>query len=332
MRRTAQGCVIASSATLLFGCGTRPAVAAHASGSPPVCSKRGNVSDGLSQSGVSFSVAGEGPPLIVVHGFSVDRRMWSEHVAIWRRQFCLVLIDLRSHGQSAALSTRYEAAADILGVVDALHIDRFAVVGHSAGAAVGIDVALRAPERVAALVLLSPSVTGFRATRRGDMTDVAARARAGDPHGAAEAWLTNPVMSVSLPRARKETFRQMVRDNWRVWLPNAGSSPGTTPPAAYRMSQLKQPMLIVSGANDPSASSEVARALQLAQPTATVLQLPRLGHWFPLEAPQRVASMTLQFLREHTRRGRWAGATQSMDSTRSMPLNPPPQLLSRGTR
>jgi pimeloyl-ACP methyl ester carboxylesterase len=114
--------------------------------------------------------AGEGPPVVLLHGLSATRRnvvQGSRHLV--KRGYRLIAYDARGHGSSSP-AERYEYSdlVDDLGaVLDRLGIERAALVGSSMGAATAMAFTLEHPERVAALVQITPAYTGY--ARTGDV-------------------------------------------------------------------------------------------------------------------------------------------------------------------
>jgi aminoacrylate hydrolase len=99
---------------------------------------------------------GEGEPLLLVAGLGGSGRFWHAQVAAFARHFRVVLHDHRGVGRSGpgpVISNAGEMADDLLRLMDALGIERAHLVGHSTGGAIGQHVALRAPQRLASLVL-----------------------------------------------------------------------------------------------------------------------------------------------------------------------------------
>lgn len=99
---------------------------------------------------------GEGEPLLLVAGLGGSGRFWHAQVAAFARHFRVVLHDHRGVGRSGPgplISNAGEMADDLLRLMDALGIERAHLVGHSTGGAIGQHVALRAPQRLASLVL-----------------------------------------------------------------------------------------------------------------------------------------------------------------------------------
>jgi 3-oxoadipate enol-lactonase len=123
-------------------------------------------SDGV---GLAVDVQGEGPGLLLVHGFGGAKEDFSDHVATLAREHTVVVFDHRGHGASDKPSNpgAYSIdrlATDILEVADACDLDRFRLLGHSMGGMVARRIPLRAPERIEALVMMDTSagpIPGF---------------------------------------------------------------------------------------------------------------------------------------------------------------------------
>jgi haloacetate dehalogenase len=126
--------------------------------------------------GVEIAVwsAGEGPPVLLLHGYPQTHSMWHRVAPVLARRFTVVAPDLRGYGASgkppgSATHVEYAKrtmAADQVAVMDALGFDRFAVVGHDRGGRVGHRLALDHPDRVDRLAVLDivPTLEVFRTT------------------------------------------------------------------------------------------------------------------------------------------------------------------------
>ncbi|MGK2948415.1 MAG: alpha/beta fold hydrolase [Acidimicrobiales bacterium] len=101
---------------------------------------------------------GTGPPIVLAHGFLMDRSMFEPQVAALRGQYRVITWDERGFGDTVydgGPFTYWDSAADCVGLMDHLGIDVAVVGGMSQGGFLSLRVALMAPERVRALILLS---------------------------------------------------------------------------------------------------------------------------------------------------------------------------------
>src|SRR5437868_144683 len=128
--------------------------------------------------GLAVERAGDGPGLLLVHGFGGAKEDFTDHVPALARDHTVVVFDHRGHGESdkpddpAAYSLE-RLAADVLQVADAVHFPSFRLLGHSMGGMVTRKVVLEAPDRVDAFVMMDTSagpIPGFDP----DLVDIAA--------------------------------------------------------------------------------------------------------------------------------------------------------------
>ena len=151
---------------------------------------------------------GEGPPVVLLHGLSATRRnVVQGSRALVKRGYRLISYDARGHGESArAPSYQYaDLVADLEAVLDDLGLDRVALVGSSMGAATAMAFTLEHPERVPALVQITPAYTGY--------------ARTGDADG--ETWEklaaaldegVDEFVNVAQPQGLPERWRDVARE------------------------------------------------------------------------------------------------------------------------
>src|SRR5205823_3723741 len=105
---------------------------------------------------IRYFVAGDGPPLALVHGLGGSATNWCELAPLLATRHRLVIPDLPGHGGSdplAAASGLQPYADRVAAVLDREGISRAPVVGHSLGGLVVLRLALRRPELVSAVVL-----------------------------------------------------------------------------------------------------------------------------------------------------------------------------------
>lgn len=110
---------------------------------------------------------GDGPPVVLLHGLSATRRnVVQGSRALVKRGYRVISYDARGHGASQpAPSYEYsDLVADLDAVLEQLELDRAALVGSSMGAATAMAFTLEHPERVPALVQITPAYTGYART------------------------------------------------------------------------------------------------------------------------------------------------------------------------
>jgi len=154
-------------------------------------------------------LAGQGPPVVLLHGLSATRRnVVQGSRALPRRGYRLIAYDARGHGASSpAPSYGYpELIEDLEAVLDQLGLERVALVGSSMGAATAMAFALRHPERAAALVQITPAYNG--AARTGNVEEGAWEEMAGGlERGGVDAFV-----DVAQPAGADEGWKQVARE------------------------------------------------------------------------------------------------------------------------
>ena len=166
---------------------------------------------------LSGQEAGEGPPVVLLHGLTATRRyvvMGSR--SLERSGHRVIAYDARGHGRSSPAPApgayRYtELAGDLEAVLDALGIERAVLAGASMGAHTLLAFALRAPARVAGLVVITPAYDGGPVDEEGGLERwdrLAAGLRAGGVEGFVEAYGRPQVATPSLEQTVLTVIRQ----------------------------------------------------------------------------------------------------------------------------
>ena len=101
---------------------------------------------------------GQGPPLILVSGLGGTASFWAPNVPELARRFRVITFDHRGIGGSTKSRIRYsvqQMADDVVGLMDALGIERAALIGHSTGGCIGAVIAIEHPGRLSSVVMSS---------------------------------------------------------------------------------------------------------------------------------------------------------------------------------
>lgn len=246
-----------------------------------------------------YEIAGSGHPLVLIHGFALDTRMWDDQFEAFARQYRVVRYDMRGYGNSVSPTEEsYSHTDDLKALLEHLGIDRTYLVGLSRGGAVAIDFALAHPEATSALVLVDPVLGGHSWSQEAARTDEAVwetAAKSGIEAGKAQ-WLAHPLFAPS--REKPEVAARLGRiisdySGWHLINTDPGRYPD--PPAAQRLHEIDTPTLIVVGERDLPDFHAIADTLQQI-PNACKVVLPGVGHMCNMENPSRFNAIVLDFL------------------------------------
>lgn len=230
--------------------------------------------------------SGQGEPLLFVHAFPLNRRMWAPQVEALSDRYRCLTVDLRGFGESDAPSGPYsldEMAADLVGVLDALQLDRVTLVGLSMGGYIAFAFWRRAADRLRALVLAD--------TRAGADSEAIRASRETLAQQAEQEGLA-PVVAAQLPRllspAASADLRQWVSDMIEEATPQgvAGAlrAMAARPDAGAVLPQITCPVLAMAGADDVVTPAAEMAAMAKQLPAATFQVLAGAGHLANLEA------------------------------------------------
>jgi 3-oxoadipate enol-lactonase len=240
---------------------------------------------------------GEGPPVILSHGFLMDREMFLPQVDALASQFRVITWDERGFGETqfdGEPFTYWDSARDCLGLLDHLGIDRAVLGGMSQGGFLSMRAALLAPERVRALVLIDTQagvedperLPGYRQMQEtwlqvgpvDELADAIAGLIIGDP-ALSQTWIAK--------------WRELPRDTMRA----PGDCLMEREDISDRLSEISCPVILFHGTADQSI--EMAKAEALCQGLSGcdgVIRIEGAPHASNLTHPDQVNGPLLEFL------------------------------------
>lgn len=253
-------------------------------------------------------VLGDGPPLVLLHGFTGSSGAWGEISKRLARRRRVIAFDLPGHGRSPAPNRPADARLPELASALARELDAIGVrdahwVGYSLGGRVALHLAVAYPERVRALVLegTSPGIDDPRERRARRVAD-AALADAIERDGLArfvDAWLAQPLFATQarLPAdvRRRERERRLRGSAAGFAAALRAMGVGEQQPLWERLPDVRRPVLVVAGDEDVKYR---ALALAMAQrlPDARVAIVTGAGHAVHLERPEAWLEVVESFL------------------------------------
>lgn len=238
-----------------------------------------------------------GEPLLLLHGFTDSSRSFSPMVPFLRR-YRLLIPDQRGHGASDAPECCYgtrQLAHDARLFLDAMKIERAAVVGHSLGSMVAINLAADHPERLSRIVLIGS--TALIPVKPGDWLydNVAAMKGPLDPASLfARDWHPANQPTPVEPAFAEAVNAELYRIPLHVW--HGVLRELSDVPVGRHAADVKAPVLVLSGGKDPIFPAEHHQSLLKAFPGGKAQVFPELGHNPNWERPQDVAAAISAFL------------------------------------
>lgn len=247
---------------------------------------------------LAHDVHGDGPPLLLVHGMGLDRRMWDPNMAALTARHRVVRCDLRGFGRTPPPAEgTYSNAGDLRALLDELGIERAAVCGLSMGAGIALELAIAHPDAVAALVLVDADLPGVPLddALRASVGAAAGAAREGDVEGARAAWLATPFFAYSPPQVRAAL--EAIVGDYTFWhMSNPGRQVGPQPPAGRRGDEVRAPTLVLWGEREvPHFAANCERIARDIAGARTVV-LEGAGHMSNMDAPAAFDAALLDFL------------------------------------
>jgi len=246
---------------------------------------------------LNVDVAGTGAPVVLLHGFALDMRMWDPQFDAFAERHRTIRYDLRGFGKSSRPTGSYSHADDLTALLDRLDIDKAIFVGLSLGSNIALDLVSRHPDRVAGLVLASPSLPGYPWRWTGDRPREQAGALAKENGlDTAKAYWSGHDLFASARESQKVNRELSAMtsdyDGWH-WL---NTDPQwAMPPMQPTLARITVPTFVMSGHRDIEAYREIADIIDAEVPGARFMRLPLAGHMLNLESPQAFNDAVLAF-------------------------------------
>lgn len=249
---------------------------------------------------IFYEAAGQGPVFIMTHDGLLHRETWDAQFAAFAKSYRVIRWDRRGYGRSEASKVPYSDIDDLFALTNALKVERAVMMGCSAGSLMTIHFALDHPEKVSALVLVGPIVSGMSYSDH--FRERGLRGRPGDDAPIPQKidyWTSkDPWIIAPQNLAAKQKAKALLTANpqnfdipWQLvrWPKEA---------ALARLSQIKVPTLLVVGESDiPDVHAHVG-AIEAGIAGAKRVVLANSGHLPHFEVPDVFNKTVLDFLQE----------------------------------
>ncbi len=250
-----------------------------------------------------YRVAGDGPPLLLLHAGICDSRMWDEQIGEFARTHRVIAPDLRGFGQSKMVAGSFAHRRDLLGLMDHLGFGRATLLGVSMSGGIALDFTLENPGRVEAVILVAAALSGYRfedpatlaAWEGGD-----AALDAGRQDEAAEidikTWVAGPRRDPGqIDAALRQRVRDMALQSYTT-PPDVGQEQPLDPPAIGRLREVRVPTLTIVGDEDVPDIFTITNLLASSIAGAQKAVMPGTAHLPNMEQPAAFNRIVRDFL------------------------------------
>lgn len=247
-----------------------------------------------------YEVTGSGVPVVLIHGWGEDRRIWDAQVEALAHHFQVLRYDLRGFGESALPTGKsYAHTDDLQALLEYVNIARAHIMGRSMGGAIAIEFALEYPTMTRSLIIVAAGLAGFPFSKEmlSSWAKLDSKARE-EGLEAAKAFMPTIYYERAWDNPPVRAHLSRIVTDYSGWhLFNEDASLSLDPPAVSRLAEIRCPTLIVGGNRDLLDFQKIADMLQKHIPNAQRVVIPDVGHAVNLEAPKHFNEMVLNFLR-----------------------------------
>src|ERR1700719_626846 len=229
---------------------------------------------------IHYAIYGQGSPVIFLHGGLANTDYWGNQVPAVAAHHTVILMDSRGHGRSTRDSRPYGydlMADDVVALMDALKIPKADVVGWSDGGILGLDLAIRHPDRVGRIFAFAANTV---------------------PSGVKDDVEKNPTFAAFIKRAGEEyAARSATPKEYDAFVEQIGKMWAREP--NWTDAQLKAitaPVLVVDGDHDEAIKREHTEYIAATIPNAGLLIVPNTSHFAFLQDPRQFNFAVLHFL------------------------------------
>ena len=255
-----------------------------------------NVGDAV----LSYDLTGKGRTVVFIHGWALNKSVWDDQVPVFSKRYRVLRYDSPGFGKSTGVADESAEPADLLVLLEALHIDHAYIVGHSRGGGIALRFAAAYPERVDGLVLygstpaagfpVPPEFIQWRASMPGIAKQYGLDSVGKEVLGSDLTWA---------PPGRNDVAERF-RQQWAAYSGKDLLDP--RPPVGLvqlpdlaRLSTLRIPTLAIVGDHELPFLAAAADTFVARIPNARKVVIPNAGHGAHLAQPTTFNGALLDF-------------------------------------
>lgn len=237
---------------------------------------------------------GDGPPLLLVHGFPLDHSMWKHQIQGLTGALRVIAPDLRGFGKSGVTDgtvSMEQFADDLAALLDALNLEQpVALCGLSMGGYIAFAFARKYPQRLSRLILCDTRAVGDDPAAKKKRRESADRVLAAGVGGLVEDMLPRLFHPLTLERHPRdvEQIKQVMMDANPHGVAAALQGMAERPDSTALLKKIRVPTLVIVGEKDLISPAKEMREIADGISGARFVKVAEAGHMAPLECPQVV--------------------------------------------
>jgi len=240
---------------------------------------------------MAYTQVGEGPPLVLIHGFPLNKGMWDSQVAHLKQRFRVLAPDLRGHGETEVPQDAFSMdlfANDVIALVGELGLGPAVFVGHSMGGYVLFRLYAQQPDSARALVFANTRAEADGPEARKKRLDTIGLIQKSGP----EAFMTDfarKLLSESTKERRSDLLAQLI--SLMKYAPAHGIIASLRALAERSdsrtlLSDIQVPTLLIAGKEDSIIPLQSMEDMQKRLQDSRLIVIPETGHMSNMESPQ----------------------------------------------
>jgi len=252
---------------------------------------------------IGYERAGDGPPLVLLHGALSDARVWRRQLEDLSDQLTVVAWDAPGHGRSSDPREPFgmDRFAEVLaGLLEGLDLEPAHVLGLSFGGSLALELYRRHPESVRSLIL-ADTYAGWKGSLSEEecaaRLEAALRSAVLAPDELASEWLPQ-LLSAGVAPAVAQELATIMSDSRPAGMRLIGQAMAVTD-LRDALPRIRVPTLVLRGGRSPAITRRIAELLAAALPAAQLGTIADAGHMLPLSHREEANRAILEHLMRH---------------------------------
>jgi pimeloyl-ACP methyl ester carboxylesterase len=247
---------------------------------------------------------GSGPPIVLLHGFPLSRRMWDREVRVWSKNFRVVAPDFRGFGDTPMTSGNFSMAGcaqDVRALLASLRIDKDVVlVGLSMGGYVCFEFLREYQDSLRGLILVATQPTADPDAGREARYETAEFVRRQGSSALAERLIPRFLGKTTLAKKPEvvKTVRTLIESNSPEAIAKACYGLAERRDATSFLADIRIPTLVVAGVEDALISTAQSEAMHRQLRHSQFVPVEECGHLINLEQPETLDNAVSAFVKQ----------------------------------